>query len=87
MSDRPKPVTFHLRVNDGPEQTITVNTGIYMYAAAAACAMLGTVPSGSEQVHIEIWAPRLLPDYGPVHYLVGSDVYGNVSVRHAVASA
>lgn len=75
---------FHVRINDGPEQTITVKTGEYQYAAVAACAMLGVTQDGPTPVHVEIWCPHLLPQYGPYHYLIADDEYGRIVVHHAV---
>jgi hypothetical protein len=76
--------TFSVRINEGPEQTITVKTGIYMYAAVAACSMLGIVQDGPDPILVEIWMPSLLPDYGPTHYMIGENEYGNIVVEHAI---
>jgi hypothetical protein len=74
---------FMLRVNDGPEQTIEVATGIYMHAAAAAVAILDLkLPA-----NIRIWSPELVPEYGPYFYIVDYDEYQNLRVRHAVLAA
>lgn len=58
--------TFHIRVDGGPEQVISVRTGVYRDAAAAVPALLGL----DLPIDIEIWAPHLLPDYGPCFYRV-----------------
>lgn len=58
--------TFHIRVDGGPEQTITVKTGIYRDAVAAVPALLGL----ELPIEVEIWAPHLLPEYGPYFYRV-----------------
>lgn len=66
-----EPVTFHVRVDDGPEETITVKTSIYTWAVAALPAILGyELP-----IVVEIWVPRLLPEYGPYLYRVETDEY------------
>jgi hypothetical protein len=59
------PTTFHFRVNDGEEQTIHAKTGVYLSVVAAIPAMFGI---DQYPVKITIWAPSLLPDYGPYHY-------------------
>jgi hypothetical protein len=61
--------TFGIRVNDGPEQTITVKTGIYIEACAAVPALLGIKPS-EYPLRIMIWVPDLIPQYGPYTYYI-----------------
>lgn len=76
-----KAVTYHIRIDDGPEGTITVETGIYILAVAVIPAITGVIPELNRSLRIEIWSPRLLPEYGPYNYEVGHDVYQNVVVR------
>lgn len=74
------PVEFHIRINGGEEQTISVASGVYMHAAAALPAMLGL----DLPIDVEIWVPDLLPIYRPFHYRVAEDAYGSVTVRHMI---
>lgn len=62
-----KKIRFHVRVNDGPEQTLDCESGFYISAAAAVPAILGY---NEYPLHIEIWDPNLLPDYGPYKYVI-----------------
>lgn len=73
--------TFLIRVNGGPEQQLTAKTGIYRNAVAAVPALVD-VSEEPWPLWVEIWCPRLLPDYGPYIYEVGEDEYGNLVVRH-----
>lgn len=75
-------VTFHLRINGGEERTLTVKSGIYRDAAAAAVAMFDVeLPA-----EIEIWVPDLVPaGYGPTTYGAWNDPnYGNLIVGSIV---
>ncbi len=63
-----KKSTFHVKINGGPEQVIKTRTGIYQLAAAAALAMLDYEES-EEDDEIEIWAPSVMPEYGPYFYI------------------
>lgn len=60
--------TFHLKINGGPEQTITTKSGVYRLAVATAMANLDYTPNKDGQDIVEIWVPHLLPDYGPYFY-------------------
>jgi hypothetical protein len=71
--------TFHFRIDDGPEQTITTASSQYNIAAAAALAHVDELPA-----HVEIWVPALLPEYGPYHYVAEHNEFLNVVVSHAV---
>jgi hypothetical protein len=73
--------TFHFRVNGGAESRITVSTGIYQFAALAIPAMTGNVDL---PIEVEIWCPRLLPNYGPFRYEIYSNEFGNPSIRQMV---
>jgi len=75
---------FHVRIDGGLEQTVIVRTGVYMHAAVAACVILGAIPCGQQRIHVEIWLPGLLLEYGPYHYLVEVDECDNIVARHAV---
>jgi hypothetical protein len=68
---------FHIRVDGGPEQTITVKTGVYRDAVAAIPALLNL----DLPITVEIWVPHLLPEYGPSHYLVRQNVYGELVTK------
>jgi hypothetical protein len=70
--------TFHVRIDGCPEQQITVKTGQYMAAVAAIPALLGADPP----MNVEIWVPRLLPDYGPYFYRLAYDEYVCLRVTH-----
>jgi hypothetical protein len=70
--------TFHIRVNDGPKQIITVQTSIYLIAVAAVPALFGL----SLPVNIEIWVPGLMPDYGPHHYRIRQDEFVGLVIEH-----
>lgn len=75
-----KPTKFHVRVNDGREETITVRTTLYTVAVAAVPALLGCELPAT----VEIWVPRLLPQYGPYFYRVEFDEYRRVVTNHLV---
>jgi hypothetical protein len=72
---------FHIRINGGPEQRILTKSGVYVYAVAAVPALFDT----GLPVSVEIWVPRLLPEYGPYSYRVETDEFGNPVVRHDLA--
>jgi hypothetical protein len=72
--------TFHIRIDGGPEQTITVETGIYRNAAAAVPAMLGL----DLPIVVEIWCPRLLPKYGPYFYRIKENEFGGLATEIVV---
>lgn len=82
MADKTEggPSTFQVRIDDGPEQTITVNTGIYRDAAAAVPALLGY----HTPVYVEIWSKDLVPKYGPYIYHITDNEYGGLVTIHCV---
>jgi hypothetical protein len=65
--------TFHYRLNGGAERQIEANTGIYQFAALAIPAVTGETKL---PMVIEIWCPRLLPEYGPVWYEIADNEFG-----------
>jgi hypothetical protein len=69
--------TFHVRINEGAEQQVSVKTGNYYLAAAAALALLGYSDDDGETV-VKIWVPSLLPDYGPYYYKYDGHTLYNV---------
>lgn len=76
MADRTEggPSTFQVKVDDGPEQTITVNTGIYRDAAAAVPALLGY----HTPIIVEIWSAHLVPKYGPYLFEIRDNRFGSL---------
>jgi hypothetical protein len=58
---------FKVRINDGDEQDIVVQTGLYVSAAAAVPALLG-IDADAYPVKVTIWAEHLVPEYGPYDY-------------------
>ena len=60
---------FYVRVNGRKQREIEVATGVYISAAAAVPALLG---SNDYPLEIEIWVPHLLPEYGPYTYYIES---------------
>jgi hypothetical protein len=76
MTQGKKLQTFHIRVNDGPEQTIEVASSIYELAAAAVPALLDlTLP-----VEIDIW----VPDLSRFRFRIRDNEYGHMVVDHLV---
>ena len=73
MSDR---TTFHVSINNGPEQQITTCTSLYCLASAAALAMLEYEADENGEDLVKIWCPSLLPTYGPYYYR--HDGYGRM---------
>lgn len=74
---------FRIRIN-GEEQKrfLKVKTSIYRDAAAAVPAIFGLrLP-----VDVEIWAPHLLPEYGPYHYRIRENEFGGITVEHLVSA-
>ena len=59
--------TFHVKINDGPEQVIRTRTGVYQLAALAALSMLEYDEADDGDI-VEIWCPNLVPEYGPYFY-------------------
>lgn len=71
--------TFQVRVHGEQEvRSLTVKTGKYQIAAAAAPAIFGL----DLPVDLEIWCDRLLPNYGPYHYRVHWNEFVCVEVQH-----
>lgn len=60
---------FKVRINDGEEQDLTVNTSIYKSAVAAVPAIFGIEPD-EFPIKVTIWWPKLLPHYGPYDYWI-----------------
>lgn len=71
---------FHVRINGGPEKTIALPSGLYDVAVAASLA-LATEEQAHGHMQVEIWVPKLLPDYGPYHYRALRNEYGNLEIR------
>jgi hypothetical protein len=78
-----EPTTFHFRINGGAEQTLTVKTGVYIDAVAAMPAMLGQ----AMPFDVEIWSPRVVPEYGPYHYRVERNEFGCIEVKILIVDA
>lgn len=68
-SDKKETTIFHVKINNGKEQTIETKSGIYKLAVATALAQLDYESSENGENIVEIWVPHLLPDYGPYFYL------------------
>ena len=71
--------TFHFRINGGPEKTVTVPYGLYDVAVAAALGQ-ATEEQAHGHMQVEIWYPAVLPEYGPYHYRVVRNAYGNLEI-------
>lgn len=68
--------TFHIRVDDGPPQQITVGTGVYKYAAAAVPALLDLhLP-----VEVDIW----VPGFSRFRFRLRENEYGHMFVEHLI---
>lgn len=52
--------TFHVSINREPEQQITVRTGQYILAAAAALATLEHSESSDGRDIVKIWVPEIV---------------------------
>lgn len=69
--------TFTVRINNGEPRAFDGSTGMYKYAALQAVlaesALLPLPGPEQEPIRVEIWADRLLPDYGPYSFLVWED--------------
>lgn len=76
-----KTETFHYRLNGGEERQITVETGIYQFAALAIPAVTGNTDL---PMLVEIWCPRLLPKNGPYTYEIRNDEFNCPTIRHMV---
>lgn len=68
------PQTFRVSVNGRVTQSITVPVGFY-HIAVMACLSLVTEDDFYEgsiiPIHVKIWVPHLLPEYGPYNYIIG----------------
>ena len=51
---------FHFTINDGPEQTIKMKSGVYVQVVAAIPGVLG-IDQDAYPLTIKIWVPDLLP--------------------------
>ncbi len=60
--------TFHVQINDGPEQQVEVRSTQYHLAAVAALALLEHESRKPDPDIVKIWVPHLLPQYGPYFY-------------------
>lgn len=69
-----EPVDFCIKVNGGDETHFRSRHSEYRLAVMEAFGALGMPYPCS----VEIWAPHLLPDYGPYHYVIDDfiDVHG-----------
>ncbi len=58
---------FHIRINGGKKKELEIKSGIYKSVVAAIPALfdLDTYP-----LRVEIWAPDLVPKYGPYFYII-----------------
>jgi hypothetical protein len=68
-SEAKNTTTFHVKINNGQEQTIETKSGVYKLAVATALAQLDYEHNEDGNNIVEIWVPHLLPDYGPYFYL------------------
>jgi hypothetical protein len=74
---------WHYRVNGGDEQSVFLRTSLYCCAAAAIPAVDGR---RDWPWVIEVWVPRLLPDYGPYIYYIAEPGAAALSVNAYVAA-
>ncbi|QCL83327.1 hypothetical protein CFBP5875_01295 [Agrobacterium pusense] len=72
--------TFSVRINQGPEQSLTTRTGVCQLAAIAAVAMLEFEHEADNVAVVEIWT-----DYSRFFFEVAEDVYGNLQSKHLPA--
>lgn len=77
MDEMPTPTVFSYRVDGGPEQTMEHPNGLYMHAVAAIASRY------EDDVRVEIWCQRLLPDYGPYNYVAFRNECGNFEIAVA----
>lgn len=69
---------FRIRIHGQKRsRKLDVKTSIYRDAAAAVPAIFGL----SLPVDVEIWCPRLLPEYGPYHYRVRENKFVGLVVE------
>lgn len=72
--------TFHFTIDGGPEETITVDSGVYLNAVAAIPALFNL--HVEDELIVRIWVPELLPDYGPYSYAIQYN--GGLTISPAV---
>ena len=72
---------FHFTIDEGPEQTIEFESGVYMYAAAALPSALGL--SLEKETVVKIWVSELLPEYGPYYFILHYDD-GMLKINNAI---
>ena len=66
---------FHVKINGGKEQVIETKSGLYMLAVATALAILDYDSNENNEI-VEIWCPKLIPEYGPYFYCFdGHNIY------------
>lgn len=71
---------FKIKVNDGEERELHVETGIYRDAAAAVPALLGLYLP----VEVEIWAEYEGKELSRFRYRIRENGYGQLLVEHLV---
>ena len=71
--------TFHFSINGGPEKSIDLPYGLYDVAVAAALAHAAE-EQARESMEVEIWCPKVMPEYGPYHYVVARNECGNLTI-------
>lgn len=72
--------TFHVKINNGPEQVITQKSGLYWLAVAHALATLDYEPDHEHVV--KIWVPHLAEaGHGPYYYACDGHTIGKPSER------
>ncbi len=72
MSDNAQE-TFTVRINGGDPRPFVGATGMYKYAALQAVLSdpsLLPLPAANKPLIVDIWIPRLIPEYGPYHYMI-----------------
>lgn len=69
---------FDVKINDGPQHHIVVQTGKYRLAAAASLAILG---HDDLPAVVEIWSSDLVHGYGPYRYEISEDDCGVLLVK------
>lgn len=75
-------VTFTIRVNDGPEELLTVRTGIYALAAVAVPAVLGYADL---PISVAIWVPHLeAAGYKRLYFIIDYNEFGSPVAKNAI---
>lgn len=73
---------FDVKINNGPQHHIVVQTGEYRLAAAASLAILG---HDDLPAVVEIWSSDLVQHgYGPYLFEISEDACGGLVARHIV---